>query len=541
MPTPAIGQIGLVMENQSAPGLVQLLAPTAIGATMSLTNQPTGSTGMKLLIYVYGNTATGTLSIAGKDINGNAQTETCQAIAVPSVSTQSSFVTKYEYETAKSFSSVNASGITTTGATNGTIVIYGVQTAKYMIPATLKAKAKYDKYSPNEHRNLLGKNTRSMQLVKKVAIDELMSMIYPKDSLWLAYVVSGSAPTVTTLPASPTSLLAATAVAGSPLSLTTQPTNPGMALIVVITGSSAVGTIGLAGTDVNGNAISETITTAAGGSNGNGTYYSANVYKTVNASGVTNTGNTSGSVAITGVYGWQYVFTANETGAYYSMCLEMFDGVESFSLPWSYMDDIVLELGSEKEMKVTAKGLAQDRLVIGDRTTNPLNVSRVTSLGQPSDLPLMGWQTNVYIDATVGAVPTTVFADMLDLKINFKNPAKPGWTLTNTQNFNRINRQKYEVALEATLDVTNVLQLEQYRLNLIQYITFQFLGRNLGGGNQSTWQFTFPMRYDDFETESTPEGDHVIGKVKMTPEYDSGLGSTYKITVISQQSPTYLS
>jgi hypothetical protein len=537
MPTPAKGQIGLVLENPNSPGEQPLLPATSIAASMSLTNQPTGSTGMRLLIWIYGHTASGTITIAGKDINNNSQTEGPINVPVPPAGAQSAFVAKWEYETNDIFGSVNASGITTTGLTNGTIVILGIQAPKYMIAATLKSKAKYDVYRPNEHRSTFDKNTKSIQLVKKVALDELKTALYPRESVWVGYCAFGTLPTITTLPASPTSLLAATAVAAS-MSLTTQPTAPGMGLILTVASSTATGTVGIAGIDPLGNAQSETINANAGGSNGNGTYYSTKIYKSVNASGITTTGLTTGTLAVTGVYGWQYVWQPGD--ALYTAGLEKWTGVDTFSMPWTYFDEWTFELAAEKELMVTSKGLAQDRTVIGDRTVTTLATSRAASLGSPTDLPLAGWQTLVYLDTLAGNIPTTPFADMEELKMVFKNPATPRWTLTNTQNYNRLNRAKREVELDCKLDLTNVLQLEQYRQFGLQYLTFQFIGPSIGGGFNEQWQFSFPVRYDDFDMESMPEGTNVPATVKLTPELDTvGLGSSYKVTVITQMPPVY--
>jgi hypothetical protein len=536
MATPAKGQIGLVLENLNSPGEATLLPATSVGATMSLTSQPTGSTGMRLLVWIYGHTTTGTIQIAGKDINANNITEGPVNVPLPAVGGQSVFVSKWEYESGNIFGSVNASGITTTGLTNGTIVILGIQAPKYMVAATLKTKAKYDIYRPNEHRSTFDKNTKSVQLVKKVAVDELKTALYPKDSIYLGYMAFGSVPTITTLPASPVSLLAATAV--GTLSLTTQPSAPGMGLIITIAASTATGSVALTGTDIFGNPQSETINTAAGGSNGNGTYYSTKIYKSINASGVVVTGDTTGTIAITGVYGWQYVWTPGDV--LYTAALEKWTGVDTYSMPWSYFDDWTFELAAEKELMVTGKGLAQDRTVIGDRTVTTLNTSRAASLGSPNDLPIAGWQTLVFLDTLASNIPTTQFADMEELKINFKNPATPRWTLTATQNYNRLNRAKREILLDCKLDLTNVLQLEQYRQFLLQYLTFQFIGPSIGGGFNEQWQFSFPVRYDDFDMESMPEGTNVPATVKLTAELDTvGLGSSYKVTVNTQQSPVY--
>jgi hypothetical protein len=192
----------------------------------------------------------------------------------------------------------------------------------------------------------------------------------------------------------------------------------------------------------------------------------------------------------------------------------------------------------DKEFKLNTKGIAQDRIVIGDRTASSLNANRVTAIGQPGDLPMVGWTSLVYIDTTVGAAPTTTFGDLLEGKIQLKVPQKGGWTATNSQNYNRVNRGKRETMFDGKIDLTNVLQLEQYRQNLIQYITFQMLGQAIGGGYNKMWQFTFPVRWEDFDIVSTPDMERVEATVKALAEYDGGLGGSYRLTIINQQ-PTY--
>src|SRR6185503_144235 len=268
-------------------------------------------------------------------------------------------------------------------------------------------------------------------------------------------------------------------------SLTTQPSTPGMFLLFAFTGTSTAGTVAISGTDINGNAQSETVTIPASQS---GTYYSSLCYKSVSASGLTVTGLTSGSMTVTGVYGWKYVFLPGDV--VYSASIEMYTGVDSFSLPRVMLDEASFDFAMDKELALSTKGIMQDRIVIGDRTASYLNTNRVTALGQPGDIPMVGWQSLVYIDTSSGAAPTTTFGDVLSGKITLKSPQKPNWTATNSQNYNRVNRGQRETEVEAKLDLTNVLQLEQYRMNVLQYLTFQFLGQAIGGGNNKKWEFT---------------------------------------------------
>ena len=217
----------------------------------------------------------------------------------------------------------------------------------------------------------------------------------------------------------------------------------------------------------------------------------------------------------------------------------MFTGVDSFSCPYSLISEATVEWGMDKELKLTAKGIAQDRIVIGSRTGTYLNTNQITSLGQPTDLPIVGWASNVFFDTSVANIGTNSFGDLLEGKFTFKSPQTGGWTSTNSQNYNRVNRGKRETSFDGKIDLTNVLQLEQHRMNLLQYLTFQFLGNPIGGGNNKSWQWTFPARWDDFEEDSEPTKERVEVTVMATAEYDSGLGGAYKLTIVDQQPPTY--
>lgn len=538
--TAAKGQINICLEQLNNQGLQQLLVNAVAAASLSLTNQPVSSAvqGDRLVIWVMSAPTSGsipTITIAGLDINGNAVTEGPINIALANPAAQSAVVGKWEYVTTHIFKTVNANGITTTNLTGSgaTITIQGAQAGKYLVPGVLKAKKKPEKFSPQEHRNLLDRHTHRVQTKNICTLDELSQTIYPENSLWLAYMLTGSVPTVTTLPATPTNLLAATAVAAT-MSLTSQPLSPGQAFILTVASTSVAGTIGISGTNQYGLPASETINVPA---NGAGTYYSSNVYSAVSASGITTTGLTSGTLAITGVYGWQYTFLPGDT--VYSAAIEAFTGVDSYILPWCMVDSGDIEFGMDKEAKLTAKGIMQDRLVIGDRTTTYLNTSRITALGQPLDLPIVGWQSLVYIDTVESSAPSVAFGDLLECKMNFKSPQKPNWTSTNSQNYNRVNRGQRETTFSGKIDLTNVLQWEQFRMNVLQYLTFQLLGQAIGGGNNKMWQWTFPASWDDFDIDSEPSKEHVEASVQATSQYSSALGGSYCLTIICQQPPNY--
>ena len=137
----------------------------------------------------------------------------------------------------------------------------------------------------------------------------------------------------------------------------------------------------------------------------------AEIYATSHGWRVKDLRSTNGTtLVVTGVFGWKG--TVNGEATRQTLALEHFDGSASWAHPFSFMTDGEMVINTKKEASLTLKGMAQDRLAIGDRTTNPLQTSRVTSLGIPlGDLPVGGWQTNVYLDAITGTAQTTAFLD----------------------------------------------------------------------------------------------------------------------------------
>lgn len=538
MGTSALGTLGIVLENLSSPGIVQLYNG-AVAGTLSLTTQPSGSTGMRLLIIVQGNTATGTVAIAGTVLSGSSP-ETTPTIPIPPAG-QNSLVTAFEYVTQATFTAVNASGVTCTGLTNGTITIYGIQAAKYLVPCIADIEKEYKYFIPKEARGLLDAETNMQQTVIEAKISKIDQALYPEDSLFLGYMGISNNPTVTTIPASPTSLKTSTAVSGGAMSLTTQPTTPGMKLIFTVTSSSATGTIVISGTNQFGIATSETITANGNGTNGNGTYYSANVYSAVNASGITFTGLTSGSVAVTGVFGWKYVFVP-DANALYSAALEWYTGTDSHAVPWGHFTDIEVDFGVEKEVKVSFKGNCQDKLPIGDRTTNPLSASRVTALGQPTDLPMIGWQTAIYVDALTGTPGTTAYSDVIEGKIAIKVPQKPIWTSTVNQRYSRVYRQQRSVQATATIDFVNLARYEQWRKNIKEFLAFTFQGGYIGNDSgtiyNKSYQWIFPVQYAKFKEDGS-KLENVTAELECKGIYDPSVSYSHKLICITQQAPVY--
>ena len=555
MVSSALGSIGFAFEPIAAPGEqvdtppggasdVSILSYSAVAASFSATNQPTGSGGMRCHIYVYNNTATGTVTIAGKDIAGNAISETTPTIPIAPVQPQSQETGRFDYVTTNVYAQINASGITTSGLTGGNLKVGGIYGAKFQLPGTLKVVSKYGEYSPDEHRGLGDRHSHKVQTIKDVDV-ELDTAIYPDSGLWIPYTMLNSVTnpsTPTTSPGSPVTCLAATAVAAS-MSLTTQPTAPGMKLILVVAASTAVGTIGIAGKDVFGNNISETITagiTALGAVNGNATYYSSNIYSLVNASGITTTGLTSGTLAITAVFAWNRNFLPAIST--FTQTLEWFTGSESATVPFTDLSEYEFDFDVQKEFVLKCKGIAQDRLPIGNRSTTPLTISQVVALSQQVDRPDASWACQVFIDPISGTPGTTSFGSMLNGKIKITQPTEGVHSLQNKQVYTQVARGKWEIALDAKLIYDNILQLEQFRQDNKQYVQLNFYGRSVGSNSLQQVTFIIPFKFQTFAVTSTPSMKFPEADIAGIGEYDPGIGASYKMTWNnSVQAPNYTS
>src|SRR5581483_9907148 len=250
------------------------------------------------------------------------------------------------------FSSVNASGITVSGLTGGSVKIYAIASARSLQPVMFDAEEKKAMFSAQEQRGLISKNTHIQRLNKVVDIATFKENFYPDAAAWwFGRSVVGSSPTQTTLPGTPTVLKATYAVVGGPTGLTTQPNTVALGEVIqlVVTGSSAVGTVTLAGTDAfTGLAITETVQCGApGAANGNGTYYTQQCFATVNASGISFTGLTGGSVAFNGYYLLKEVYTASSSASsstagdsLQSVAIDWFDGTDFVSLPYGYFTEV---------------------------------------------------------------------------------------------------------------------------------------------------------------------------------------------------------
>jgi len=319
------------------------------------------------------------------------------------------------------------------------------------------------------------------------------------------------------------------------MTIASQPTAPGMKLIIVASTWASGAAITIVGTSY-GLPATEVVTIGA-----NGTYYSANVYSAITSIGGTTNATT---LVITGVFGWWGTATSESTRQ--TAVVEHFDGSASWVHPFTYTTDGEMTIPNKGEVKLSLKGGAQDKIPIGDRTTNPLNTSRIASIGTPlADMPVAGWQTQVWIDSITGTAGATISQDVdEEIKVAIKAGVEPHWTFVNSQNLSRAYPQKPDCAFDVTYDIINLLQFEQFRQNLKQYLVAQvigeFLGISAGTIYYKGWKWTLPVRYDgEYGQEGDPGKGNVSAKPKLTTEYDAAIGGSFKLEIFTRNPPSY--
>lgn len=539
-------QTRLVLEPTSGE---QLLMPQTIGAaTLSLTTQPSSfspTTGMSLHFYIIGNTSSGTVSIAGT-APGTGNSITSQTYHVNAAPQNNQGYS--EFTTKEVFASVNASGITLTGGlvSNCQILIFGSYGAKYLIPITSDAEEKIAHFSPQDKRGILYKDIRISQLTKGASLDKFDASLYP-DSLWAPYMLIGNMPTITTVPASPPSLLAAMTNAPT-LTLTTAPSAPGMFLVFTIASNSTAGTIVLSGTDNYGNPASETITVASNAT----TVYSTRRYSALTSPGsnqFTTTGLSAGAtIAVTGVFAWTYAWTYDGVTNVnpYTATLEIFDGVMGYKLPYTFFTDGQFTFDKSKELTFTAKGEAQDYLIVGDPnpTTYPSGTNPFATLAQPTSLPMVSWPASFFIDLGSGTPFTTQNGSLMTFKAQINTGRKPFYSGDGFQRWNNVAADSEpDVALDATLIFPNYQYYVNYfkpNVALLFGVSFQgtLLGSIAGTPYYESWNWTFPAKIDTFKIDQSK--NPVEGTLKIMSEYSFAQGFAYRLAVTTQTPPTYV-
>jgi len=538
-------QVRLILESTSGEQL--LLPATAGAATMSLTTQPdvafTTTTGCQLHFYIIGNPTAGTIVIVGTNAAGGAQTSQTYHIDPAPQNAQG----YSEFTTTEVWQAVTAASITLTTLTPCQIMVFGSPAGKYLLPMTADAEEKIAKHSPPDKRGILFKNLRVTQLTKSVSLDKFDADLYP-DSLWALYMLITNNPTVTTVPATPTTLLAVTLKAAT-MTLTTAPVKPGEFLIFAITGNTAAGTIVLSGTDQYGNVAIETLIASSAATQ---TLYSSKRYSALTAPGAnqfTTTGLTGSSIAVTGVYAWTYtgIYDGLTNLGLSSASLEIWDGVIPVKLPYTILTDGTFDWQKEKEVLFTGKGEAQDYLILGDPnpTTYPAGTNNFATLAQPTSLPMVSWPGSYYIDALPGTPGTTADGSLTAFKLHLSTGQKFYYVGDGMQRPSDVTRTAEP---DWTLDATLIFQSYQYYLNYFkpnQKIALQaaFQGALLGSIGSTTyyenWTWTLPGKINTWKPDMSKNPVEVVANIMS--EYDFGLGYAYKLAITCQVPPTYTS
>lgn len=538
----------LVIEQNQGEQL--MLAQTPSAATMSLTNQPNTSgmatTGGRLHFFIIGNTGSGNIVITGTNVSGSPLTSQAYHVGIAPINAQG-FT---EFTTTELFATVNSGGIALSSGltTNGCqIMVFASPGGKFLVPCEIDAEEHIGKFNPADRRGILAKDFRIQQTHKWATLDKFDSSVYP-DQLWMLYMLLTNNPTVTTVPASPPTLLAATTKA-STMTLTTAPTTPGMFLIFALAGNSATGTIVLSGTDIFGNAQSETIAVAAN----NNTVYSTKRYSALTSPAsnqFTTTGLSAGAtIAVTGVYAWTYTGTwdgiNNITKA--TATFEIFDGVQGVVLPFTHLEEGTFSWEKEKEITFSGKGQAQDFQIVGDPNPTgayPSGTNPFTTLAQPTSMPMSGFPAQFWLDALPGTPFTTQDGELLSLKIMLGTGLKGFYVGDGMQRWSNLT---YGGEPDVTLDATIVYQsyqkyLQYFKPNAKFALGVFFQGNLLGTISNTTYfegiKFVFPVKIDTFKPDRGK--DPVEAVLKLMNEYDfTSLGYLFQMSMTAQVPPTY--
>lgn len=532
------------------PGEQLLLAQTASAATMSLATQPNtagmATTGGHLHVYITGNTGAGNVVITGTNPAGGALTSQTYHLNAAPLNTQG-FV---EFTTTEAFATVSVNGIAiSSGLRPSQIMVFGAPAGKFLIPSECDAELHIGRFNPTDRRGILAKDYRIQQTHRWATLDKFDCSVYP-DALWMLYMLVTSNPTVTTVPATPTSLLVATTVAAT-MTLTTAPTAPGMFFIFTPTGNSVTGTIVLSGTDIYGNAQSETITVGAN----NNVMYSTKRYSALTTPGAnqfTTTGLTVGcTLAVTGVYAWTYTGTwdgiNNTTKS--TATLELFDGVQGVVLPYTHLEEGTFAWQKEKEITFTAKGQAQDFLIVGDPNPTgvyPSGINPFATLTQPTSMPFAGFPAQFWIDPLPGGTPfTTQDGTLIDLKIMLGTGLKGFYVGDGMQRWSSLTYGgEPDVTLDATIIYSNYQKHMQFFAPNNKFtLGVLFQGALLGSIGSSTYfegiKFTLPVKIDSFKPDRGK--DPVEAVLKLWTEYEFSLGFLFQMSMTAQIPPTYQS
>lgn len=370
------------------------------------------------------------------------------------------------------------------GGTNifGTSSVYNGGTAqqatrRLAIEKSMGVDFKYIFEAPQEARGTYaGQYQHVLEAV--MAAGKLPSLIYCDDLAWYGRMSFAGTPTVTTLPATPTVLLAATAIAAT-MNLTTQPNaaaDGAAAKILAVTLSNAANTltsvtVTINGTDVNGNVITPAETLLF--SNGVGTtsytmttttpfsstLWTKNYYKTV-TSITTNAQPVSDTVAVGGINAFQWSFLPDmATSSLYSATMEYYDGTASWQVPGCVLEKLGVNMQIGKSMTADMTFAAQQKSQM-PLSSNPITAaSPAGTFGAMTNLPdnvmaaMTAYKTSLYsgVFGTDPSTATVVNARLVDFKFDLETGAKVGKAADGTPFGSFVGREFYKVGAEMTV------------------------------------------------------------------------------------------
>ncbi len=536
MPNAPKGYSGAVLEAGTSLGLYQLLNPTAISALpVSLTNAipAAATTGMHILVRAYNHTASGTITLTGTAPNSLAvAAETTTTLPVLESPGQYA-----DYTTAAIFGAINSSGVTLgSGLTGGTIVLFGIQAAKRLIVGELKLTDKRKDYPVVQQRGTLAESHMAALAESWDPEWDYSCDFMPDNCMWIVQAGINSAPSSTNLPSVGVAVLASTSiVSASNASAATQPTAPGMILQCVIAGTpTTAATVSITGTNLYGETITEVVVPST---KTNGTYQSQNVFASVAASGIVWGAFGAGTLTVNGFFGFQ--LTAQTADTLSSVAFYQYDSEGNYVAPYGLCNEWSLDIGIEKEAKVTAKGICQAICLVGNTNSNS---QQGPTFAQPQDEAVTGWRTQVWIDGISGTPGTTQQLDVQEVKIVCQNPWKQlhtSWGNPPVLYWNRAYRGRRKIAIEMKLDMaigTYNTEMQAFKRGTKRLTQWQILGLPALGTVSGTtytpgWTITAPVRWvEDPQRTFQLSQENVELTLKGMAYYDSGLG--YDLQVV---------
>ena len=463
MPNAAKGYSLAAIENTFG-GMQQLLTQTAIsGLPVSLTSSTAltaATSGMQLMIVVWGHTATGTITVTGTAPNSLAvvaETTTTLEVRPLNDSPYAVYITKAV------FGAVNSSGVTLGGGlTNGFCVIYGVQAATRLLPGEIKFTDKRKDYHVVQQRGDFAQSHMPPLPLSWEPEWEFTADLQPDSTYLLVPAGLSSSITTTSLPGTGVVVLGSTSVStGGSTSASIQPTTPGQVLQIAVIGSPATAaTVSVTGTNIDGETVTEVVVPSTKVA---GTWTSRTVFASIAASGIANGAFGAGvTITVTGYFGWQQVAIPTDPMA--SLSLYQWDSVANKVMPFGICESWEISGGYDKEAKIALKGMGQILGLVGDTTSAS---QQGPSLVQSQDYAITGWQSAIYIDAISGTPGTTLATSVTDYKISGANK----WTTKHTSQFyppyayfSRAYHARHEITLELTLDMLIADYTNQYAL-----------------------------------------------------------------------------